>query len=103
MNPGARIGQPPSRFRGSAIINRYDAMARQRRGGDFRARALFGRLKVNGSSAACRIGAQRGAVGLSRGGACAALAIAARDYVISFVAGFLTCVSPGIIHRRYAL
>jgi hypothetical protein len=84
-------------------INRYDAMVRQRRGGDFRARALFGRLQVNGSSAAHRIGAQRGAVGLSRGGACAAIARTTRDYVISFVVGFLTRVSPGIIHRCDAL
>ncbi|HEY7519186.1 MAG TPA: hypothetical protein VIE36_12910, partial [Methylomirabilota bacterium] len=84
-------------------INGHDAVVRQRRAGDRRLRASYRRLRANLWSAARRIAAQRGAVGLSRGGACAALAIAASYYLVSFGAELLTRISPRLVHRLYAL
>lgn len=103
MNPAARVRHPPPTFLRSAVINGHDAVVRQRRAGDPRARASYWRLRGNLSAAAHRVGAERGAVGLSRGGASAALAIAASYYVVSFVAELLTWVSPRMVHRLYAL
>jgi hypothetical protein len=103
MNPAARIRHPPPTFVRSAVINGHDAVVRQRRAGDRRLRASYRRLRANLWSAARRIAAQRGAVGLSRGGACAALAIAASYYLVSFGAELLTRISPRLVHRLYAL
>jgi hypothetical protein len=103
MNPGARVRHPPPTFLRSAIINGHDAVVRQRRAGDQRARASYWRLRTNLSVAAHRIAAERSAIGLSRGGACAALAIAASYYVVSLVAEWVTWVSPRMVHRLYAL
>jgi hypothetical protein len=103
MNPAARVRHPPPTFLRSAIINGHDAVVRQRRAGDLRARASYGRLRGNLSVAAQRVAAERRAIGLSRGGACAALGIAASYYVVSFVAELVTWVSPRMVHRLYAL
>ena len=70
---------------------------------DLRARASYWRLRANLATAANRVGAERRAVGLSPGGAKAALAIAASYYVVMFAAEMLTWVSPRAVHRLYAL
>jgi hypothetical protein len=103
MNPAARVRHPPPTFLRSAIINGHDAVVRQRRAGDPRARASFWRLRGNLSGAAHRLAAARRAIGLSRGEACAALGIAASYYVLSFAAELLTWVSPRMVHRLYTL
>jgi hypothetical protein len=103
MNLAARVGHPPPMFLRSAIINGHDAVVRQRRGGDERARASFGRLRRHLSAAVHRVAAGRRMIGLSRGGAYAALGIAGSYYVVSFVAELLTWVNPRIVHRVYAL
>jgi hypothetical protein len=103
MHPAARVRHPPPKFLRSAVINGHDAVIRQRRTGDLRARASYWRLRANLATAANRVGAERRAAGLSRGGAKAALAIAASYYVVMFAAEMLTWVSPRAVHRLYAL
>ena len=103
MHPRACIRHPPPTFFRSAIINGHDAVVRQRRAGDPRARASYWRLRTNLASAAGRIRAERRAVGLSSVGACAALVIATGYYVVSFFAELLTWIRPRVVHRVYAL
>jgi Glycosyl transferase family 2 len=103
MNPAARVRHPPPKFLRSAVINGHDAVIRQRRAGDTRARASYWRLRGHLATAAHRVGAERRTVGLSRAGAGAALAIAASYYVVFFAAELLTWVSPRAVHRLYAL
>jgi glycosyltransferase involved in cell wall biosynthesis len=103
MNPAARVRHPPPRFLRSAVINGHDAVIRQRRAGDARARASCWRLRGHLVTAARRVGAERRTVGLSRAGACAALVIATSYYVVSFAAELLTWINPRVIHRLYAL
>jgi hypothetical protein len=103
MNLAARVRHPPPAFLRSAIINGHDAVVRQRRAGDLRARASFWRLRAHLSAAAHRLAAEHRAMGLSRSAACAALGIAASYYVVFFVAELLTWLSPKIVNRLYAL
>lgn len=103
LQPRARVRHPPPTFFRSAVINGHDAVVRQRRAGDPRARASYWRLRGNLAAAAGRVRAERRRVGLSPGGAYVALGIASGYYVVSFLAELLTWVSPRVVHRLYAL
>jgi Glycosyl transferase family 2 len=103
MNPRARVSHPPPKFFRSAVINGHDVVIRERRARNWGPRASLGRLRRNLATAAHRLSTERGAVGLSRGGAGAAMTIATVYYLISFAAELLTRVNPRIVHRLYAL